>query len=199
MLLRSVFSRFRFVPTRPFPYNNSSMAAAADPLARIPQLFHFTDVNNIPSIRRLGGILCTAILAQRGEVFCAGGDEASLALDKQCGMDRFVHLCFTGSHPMAYRVQERKPGTVLTYLAIDRAILYQPGVMFSSGVGYANNAEIVSLADAQQRNLIDFHALYDWTDWADPEAQAKRHAAEMCEILVPDYIALPFIKNLPNG
>jgi len=37
------------------------------------------------------------------------------------------------------------------------------------------------------------------TNWADPEVQAKRHAAEMCEILIPEYVALPFIKNLPNG
>jgi hypothetical protein len=175
------------------------MAAAADPLARIPQLYHFTDVNNIPSIRRLGGILCTALLAQIGQAFCAGGDETSMALDKQCGMDRFVHLCFTNGHPMAYRVRERKPDTVLMYLAIDRAILYQPGVMFSTGVGYANNAEIVTLAVAVERNLIDYHALYDWTNWADAEAQGKRHAAEMREILVPEYVALPFIKNLPNG
>jgi hypothetical protein len=175
------------------------MASSADPLARIPQLHHFTDVSNIPSIRRLGGILCTAILAQIGEAFCAGGDEASLVLDKQCGMDRFVHLCFSNSHPMAYRVRERKPGTVLMYLAIDRAILYQPGVMFSTGVGYANNAETVTLAAAVERNLIDYHSLYDWTNWADAEAQAKRHAAEMCEILIPEYVAFPFIKNLPNG
>jgi len=85
------------------------------------------------------------------------------------------------------------------YLAIDPAILHQPGVMFSTGVGYANNAETVTLAAAVERNLIDYHALYDWTNWADAEVQAKRHAAEMCEILIPEYVALPFIKNLPNG
>ena len=36
-----------------------------------------------------------------------------------------------------------------------------------------------------ERNLIDHHALYDWTNWADAEVQAKRHVAEMCEILDP--------------
>lgn len=87
----------------------------------------------------------------------------------------------------------------MTYLRIDRAILAQPGVMFATGVGYANNAETTTLADAVQRNLIDFHALYDWTDWNDPVAQDKRHAAEMCEILIPDYVVAGFIWNLPNG
>lgn len=171
----------------------------APALVRVPHLYHFTNVNNLPGIRRLGGIFSTARLNEMGEAFCAGGDEASLVLDRQCGMDQFVHLCFTAGHPMAFRVRERNPNANLMYLRIDRAILAQPGVMFATGVGYANNAETTTLADAVQGNLIDFHALYDWTDWNDPVAQDKRHAAEMCEILIPDYVAAGFIRNLPNG
>lgn len=175
------------------------MAAGADPLARIPHLYHFTNVNNLPGIRRLGGIFSTARLTEMREAFVAGGDEASLLLDQRCGMDQFVHLCFTAGHPMAFRVRERNPNANLTYLRIDRAILAQPGVMFATGVGYANNAETTTLADAVARNLIDYHALYNWTNWADAEAQAKRHAAEMCEILIPEQVAVAFIRNLPNG
>ena len=100
---------------------------------------------------------------------------------------------------MAFRLKERKPDADLIYLRIDRAILYQPGIMFATGVGYANNAEVVTLAAAVERNLIDFKALYAWTDWRDPEAQAKRHAAELCEVLVPNYVATAFIRNVPNG
>ena len=175
------------------------MGGVAAALVRIPHLYHFTNVNNLPGIRRLGGLFSTARLGEMGEVFCAGGDEASLLLDRQCGMDQFVHLCFTAGHPMAFRVRERNPNANLTYLRIDRTILGQPDVMFATGVGYANNAETTTLADAVERNLIDYHALYDWTDWNDPEAQEKRHAAEMCEILVPGHVAVAFIRNMPNG
>ena len=70
--------------------------------------------------------------------------------------------------------------------------------MFATGIAYANNAERMPLADACARNLIDFHALYAWTDWRDAEAQAKRRAAELCEILVPDQIPLSYVR-LPNG
>lgn len=175
------------------------MAAAADPLAQIPVLYHFTDKSNIPTIRQLGGLFSTALLKEMGHAFCAGGDEDSLALDMRCGMDKFVHLCFVTGHPMAFRVKERKPDVELIYLQIDRAILHQPDIMFATGVGYANNAETVTLAEAVERNLIDFRALYAWTDWSNPEAQAKRHAAELCEILVPNYVATAFIRNLPNG
>lgn len=175
------------------------MVAASDPLAQIPVLYHFTDKSNIPMIRQLGGLFSTALLKEMGHAFCAGGDEDSLALDVRCGMDKFVHLCFVIGHPMAFRVKERKPEADLIYLQIDRAILHQPGIMFATGVGYANNAETVALAEAVARNLIDFNALYAWTDWREPGAHAKRHAAELCEILVPNYIATAFIRNLPNG
>jgi hypothetical protein len=175
------------------------MLAVPDPLSQIPVLYHFTDKSNLPMISQLGGLFSTALLKEMGHPFCPGGDEDSLNLDIRCGMDKFVHLCFATDHPMAFRLKERKPDADLIYLRIDRAVLYQPGVMFATGVGYANNAETVSLAEAVDRELIDFNALYSWTDWKDPEAQAKRHAAELSEILVPDCVAAAFIRNLPNG
>lgn len=135
------------------------MAAAPDPLAQIPVIYHFTDKGNIPMIKHLGGLYSTALLKEMGNAFCAGGDEDSLALDTRCGLDKFVHLCFVTGHPMAFRVKERKPDADLIYLQIDRAILHQPDIMFATGVGYANNAETVTLSEAVERNLIDFGAL----------------------------------------
>jgi hypothetical protein len=71
--------------------------------------------------------------------------------------------------------------------------------MFVTGVGDANNAETMTLAEAVERNLIDYTALYTRTNWSDPVAQAKRRAAELCEILVPVFIPMNFIRNMPNG
>lgn len=175
------------------------MAGTPDPLLRIPHLYHFTDMVNMPKIKSLDGLYSTAKLREMGEDFCAGGDEESLSLDRRCRMDQFVHLCFDVRHPMAGRVKERKPEANLFYLKIDRAILYQPGVKFATGVGYANNAEAVTLEEAIARNLIDLQVLYTWMDWRDPEVQRKRRAAELCEILVPDYVPMNFIRNFPNG
>ena len=156
-----------------------SMAASPEPLLRIPHLYHFTDVTNLPSIRQMEGLFSTAMLRDLDQEFCAGGDEDSLALDSRSGMDRFVHLCFGVRHPMAHRLKERKPDVDLKYLKIDRAVLYQPGVMFSTGVGYANDAETVTLAEACERGLIDFTALYSWTDWREAEAQ-RREGLRSC-------------------
>ncbi|MEZ5404103.1 MAG: DarT ssDNA thymidine ADP-ribosyltransferase family protein [Bryobacteraceae bacterium] len=170
-----------------------------DPLLRIPHLYHFTDVVNMPKIRELEGLFSTARLREMEQEFCAGGDQDSLGLDARWGMDQYVHLCWAQGHPMAGKIAQRKPDARLFYLKIDRAVLYAPGVKFATGVVYATGTEIVDLAEAVERNLIDFHALYNWTDWRDPQAQAARRAAELCEILVPDYIPLSYIRNLPNG
>lgn len=138
-------------------------------------------------------------MREMGEDFCSGGDQDSLSLDTRMGMDQYVHLCWAGGHPMAGRIKECKPDANLFYLKIDRAVLYTPGVKFATGVVYANGTEIVDLAAAVERKLINFHSLYDWTDWRDPQAQAARRAAELCEILVPDYVPMAYIRNLPNG
>jgi hypothetical protein len=175
------------------------MGASLDPLLRIPHLYHFTDLVNMPKIKELQGLYSTARLREMGEDFCAGGDEDSLSLDVRCGMDQYVHLCWAVAHPMAGRIKERKPDANLCYLKIDRAILHQPGIRFATGVGYANNAETMPLEEAVARNLIDFQVLYTWMDWRDPEVQQKRRAAELCEILVPDYVPMTFIRNFPNG
>ena len=129
------------------------MGTNPDPLLHIPHLYHFTDVTNLPSIRRLGGLYATARLREMGEGFCAGGDEDSLSLDSRCGMDGYVHLCFATGHPMAGRITQRKADANLIYLRIDRTILYQPGAMFATGVGYANGAETVALQTRERRAI----------------------------------------------
>ncbi len=175
------------------------MATAPDPLLRIPHLFHFTDIVNMPKIKELEGIYSTAKMREMGENFCSGGDQDSLSLDTRMGMDQYVHLCWATGHPMAGRIKERKPDANLFWLKIDRAVLYTPGVKFATGVVYANGTRIVPLEQAVEEKLIDFHYLYDWTNWKDPSEQAKRRTAELCEILVPDFVPLAYIRNFPNG
>lgn len=175
------------------------MVSTPDPLRRIPRLYHFTDIKNLPKIKELGGIFSTAKLREMGATYYAGGDELSLALDVQSGLDQYVHLCFTDGHPMAFRVKERNSDADLRYLRINRAILYQERVQFSAGVAYAQGVEAIPIEAACDENLIDHQALYSWTDWNDPAVQARRQAAEKYEILVPDYVPMDFIMDFPNG
>ena len=175
------------------------MTANGDPLARIQTLLHFTDQRNLPRISESGGLWATARLRQAGVEFFPGGDEASLALDTRAGMDQYVHLCFRGAHPMAYRVVERDPGVQLRYLQVDRTIVYEPGVMFVPGVGYAHGVRPIPVAEASTQGMIDFEVLYNWMDWSVPNIQTRRQAAELCEILVPGQVALAYIRNMPDA
>jgi hypothetical protein len=47
--------------------------------------------------------------------------------------------------------------------------------------------------------MIDYQVLYTYMPWGDPAVKPRRRAAELCEILVPDYIPMTFIRNFPNG
>jgi len=71
-----------------------------DPLLRIPHLYHFTDMINMPKIKELDGLYSTAKMRKMGENFCSGGDQDSLSLDTRIGMDQYIHVCWAGGHPM---------------------------------------------------------------------------------------------------
>jgi hypothetical protein len=175
------------------------MAAISDALLRIPHLYHFTDVRNLPSIETLDGIHATAKLNEMGVKFYTGGNELSLQLDQQSEMDQFVHLCFDLRHPMESYIKSRDNEATLFYLKIDRAILYQDGVRFSTGVANALGAQTFTIEEARDRNMIDYQVLYTYMPWGDPVVKPRRHAAELCEILVPNYVSMKFIRNFPNG
>jgi ssDNA thymidine ADP-ribosyltransferase, DarT len=175
------------------------MTATSDPLLRVPHLYHFTDVRNLPSIKDLDGIHATARLNEMGVKFYAGGNELSLQLDQQSKMDQFVHLCFDLRHPMESSIKSRDSEAQVLYLKIDPAILYQDGVRFSTGVANALGAQRFTIEEARQGNMIDYQVLYTYMPWSDPKVQSRRHASELCEILVPDYVSMKSIRNFPNG
>jgi hypothetical protein len=78
-----------------------------DSLRCVPGLYHFTDIRNLPLIRELKGILCTAKLREEGHEFFAGGNDWSLKQDRRFGMDEYVHLCWATGHPMEWHIRHR--------------------------------------------------------------------------------------------
>jgi hypothetical protein len=176
------------------------MATAPDPLLRVTRLYHFTDVTNLPGIRERGGIYATARLREMGVQFKPGGNDWSLEQDTRFGMDEFVHLCWATGHPMEYRIRQRDNTFRPRYLEIDRLILYEPGVVFSPGVANAVDMETFTVQEAVDGDMIDYDAFYgNIGSLREPEPQARRQKAERAEILVPDFVPLRFIRNMPNG
>jgi hypothetical protein len=172
---------------------------AVDPLLRIPHLYHFTCKRNLPSIKELDGVYSTARLKEMGAKYYPGGNQWSLDADAMSGMDQYVHLCFTVDHPMEKGARDDGRIESPVYLKIDRLILDEAEVRFSAGVSNKSGMSIFSVEEARDRNLIDYNVLYTYMPWSDPQIQARRQAAERCEILVPDYVSMKFIRNFPNG
>lgn len=171
-----------------------------DPFVRssVTALYHFTDRKNLPLIRQLGGLFSLAKLNEmQVEIPSPGGNEWSHDADKLKGMHRYIHLCFKPNHPMEHLAREAKRIGESIFLQVHPDVLKWEGVKYSAGVSNKTGVAIHSIDEAKQ--LIDFEVLFTRTDWKNPTIQQRLQQAEKCEILVPDHIALEFIRNIPNG
>ena len=160
------------------------------------KFYHFTDKLNLPSIQVLGGLHSLSALKTKGvTIEKPGGNEWSHEADGRVGMDRFVHLCFCTDHPMEW--QARQDGRIgySIFLEIDPAVRHLPGVLYTSDVSNKTGVVPITFGDA----IIDYESAYARTDWTKPEYKARRQAVKKCEILIPDFVPLKYIRNMPNG
>lgn len=176
------------------------MSTVPDPLLAITKLYHFTDVRNLPLIRKLDGIWSTLKLKKGKCDFFPGGNQWSLDQDVSTGMDYYVHLCWDRNHHMEKNIRERDKDIRLFYLEIDRLILYEPGVVFTPGVANSIGMPKHTIQEAVDGGMIDYDALNRRIgSLRDSSNQARRQRAERTEILVPEHVAMKWIRNFPNG
>ena len=158
-------------------------------------LYHFTDVQNLPSIKQARALYSweqletLKIVAPR-----PGGDDLSRRLDKQCDMHKYVHLCFKPKHPMEHVAVEAKRIGPTKFLWVDIDVIFREGVLYCDRVSNADGARYKPVQDAADD--IDWPRLYTETHWDDPVFQDRRRAAEKAEILIPGSIEATLIKNL---
>ena len=67
-------------------------------------LYHFTNKSNIENIKR-HGIYSRALLEENCMKYKPGGNPRSIELDKQFGMDRFIHLSYAVYNPMRSNIE----------------------------------------------------------------------------------------------
>ena len=161
-------------------------------------VWHFTDMQNIPSIKK-HGLLSFAEAVQRGvEIPVPGGNNWSHDADKIKGMDRYVHLAFIADHPMLYVAQNtEKRISNPVWLKINVSIILMKDVRFSAGVSNKQGEAILNAEEA--KNAIDFDVLFTYMNWHAPEIQTRLQAAIKSEILVPDCIPAGQIIEYKNG
>jgi hypothetical protein len=176
------------------------MAIPPDQLLAIAKLYHFTDVRNLPMIKKLHGIWSTAKLRKGRTEFSPGGNQWSLDQDVNTGMDYYVHLCWDKNHHMEKNIRERDKDIKLFYLEIDRLILYEKGVVFTPGVANAVGMAKYTIQEAVAGEMIDYDAINRKIgSLRDSSNQARRQKAERTEILVPERVPMKWITNFPNG
>jgi len=156
-------------------------------------LYHFTAQQNLESISKHG--LVSKEAARRSDIAISihGGNEWSHDADTLKGLDDYVNLCFTQSHPMCHlaSIEGRIKNPI--YLAIRPEVLEISGVKITLGV--ANKSGVALLDVEQGLAQLDKEVLYTRTDWSDQSIQTRLRAAEKCEILVPAGVPLKFIQT----
>ena len=152
-------------------------------------LYHFTDVRNIPSIKKHGGLLSWHYCHTHGiTIPCQGGDYDSRELDKKYGLEDYVRLSFCDDHPMKWRLEQS--GSVMRVLRIKIDVALLKDTQFSD----MNAADKRHTHGKTLRHLqmVDFDATkmhYLRSD--DPNF--KPHQAE---VMVKTFIPLKYIENI---
>ena len=154
-------------------------------------LFHFTDRQNVESIKKNGGLFSWKYCEEHNiQIENAGGDETSRFLDTKHKLEDYVRLSFCNDHPMAWRLKQNGSELVLLKIKVDVAWLQ--GTLFSD-INAADNAHHhgPSLDDLKRVdiNATRMHYLPNTSEFF------KKHQAE---VLVKTHVPLEFIVNIDD-
>jgi hypothetical protein len=139
-------------------------------------------------------LLPTRTINEQGLEVITGGDDGSLHIDRQKGLDALISLSFCRSHPMAHVAQGEGRIEELRILRICPSVLLREGVLLSDQVATANAAKIGP--PNEMIPLMDLEAMYQRLDWRTADGQQRRQAAEKWEALVPGAIPPDLILGL---
>lgn len=123
----------------------------------ITSLYHFTDIENLPTIERFGIQSLKNILLNDIPVKHFGADELSHRLDSKTGLNNYVHLSFIKDHPMYYVAKSRGSLKTPVWIELDISILFQEKTIFCDSIANKNNADIFIIEEIF--NKINFSTI----------------------------------------
>jgi hypothetical protein len=158
----------------------------------VKYLYHFTDMRNLQSIIRHGGLLSWHYCEKHGiNIPNPGGDELSRSLDRRYGLEDYVRLSFCDSHPMAYKLIKEGCSVVVLKILADVALL--KNTMYSDmNATYKHHSHGGGLEDLKR---IDFDATKEHYVSKEDEI-FRRHQAE---VLVKTFVPIKYIVNLKDN
>ena len=174
------------------------MSHALDPdapaiLARLKRegisaLYHFSNVENLPSISEQGALYSKQILAQKGllSTLVAGGNPLSHSLDQYHGNWNKVSLSLTPHTPMVYH---KKREQHICFSLIKPEVASWLNVVFTDANAARNDHKrgtgLIGL------NNIQFNVIR-----AIPYSVNEWHRFVQAEVLVPDAIPLAYVSEI---
>lgn len=155
----------------------------------ITSVWHFTDRSNLESIQE-HGILSLSLLQQNNiNVSCYGANQLSHDLDRQKGLDKYVHLSIIKDHPMQYIKKRNGEIPNPIWLEIDVSVLFENKSGCCKEVA---NKSFAKCYDIQKiAEVIDLKMLLNH-----PPA---RHPVKRAELIVANKIDYNKIKGISNG
>lgn len=155
----------------------------------ITSIWHFTDRSNLESIQK-HGLLSLALLDEQNiDVSCYGADELSHSLDRCKGIDRYVHLAITQSHPMQYIKTRNGDIPDPIWLEIDVSVLFENESLCCNGIANARSAKCYDIEKLDE--VINLRELLYGREY--------RHPVKKSQLLVANKIDANKIKGIHNG
>ncbi len=159
---------------------------------KIKCFYHFTDQENLDSIKAEGGLYSWYALEENNiQVAHYGGDDLSRKLDRRYKLEDYVRLSFCKQHPMKYSAKIKGQINKPVLLEISTEVAFFEDTLFSDMNATKNEhscqkgyegLESVKFDIVKQRNHFNL------TEEQRPYYQA--------EILVKRFIPIEFIKNI---
>ncbi len=153
----------------------------------IDYLYHFTDMSNVESIFKHGGLYSwKSCLEREIRIACPGGNSLSRGLDIRKNLNDYIHLGFNKKHPMLYVAEEEKRIRKAKILRIDTSVIFWDSTLFSDKNATSNQARIGGTIN--DFRCINFGIACGST-WNGPDEKSAFQA----EVLVRSHIPIEYI------
>lgn len=157
---------------------------------KIHTLYHFTDRANLKSIRKHGALYSWHYCVTNNiDIPVPGGNQLSRDLDTRKGLQDYVRVSFTRSHPMMFVQPIRNRNNVI--LEIDTEIIFWNRTQYADKNATRNDVNVgSSLHDFMQLrfDLFKLPNHFGLSDFDRPFFQG--------EVLIPTKIPAKYIRNL---